>query len=572
MKLYHRYIGELSNDRHEFTITQLYSERKRAGCTFTSGANCVDFETEALTQRGWVKGPDLLMSDTLLTKNATTGALEWQQPTAINLFPNYEGPLVELSSTRFSAVTTPDHRWLVNDHKTGESKCVVTSKLSRNGDHRIHRTGRLEAPDAPHTDDFLELAGWLLTDGNISKEGGSTRISLFQTKPDNVSRIDTLFERMGLSPTRYGRGERGAVVWHLSNAPRGKQVNLSTAVRDNIEGKGCAPKGYTVEDYLSAGMGVERDLVVAQALRISLPAVRFMRKKHGIARPCPDGKGVASRLREMFPERILTAGFVATLSRRQAQHLVAVMLLGDGTKTNTSDKFFTKHEASADAVQMLLVLAGQASSATWRDMSGYEQKQYPSMKNIPTMTGIWNVNLYKRDTVQVQKHQVREFTEARGVWCPSVPNTYFVARRNKTVYITGNTFFQGLAADGAKLAGWMIMRECYLERPYEGLRYEKLLPEVRGAVDLLRLEGESPLYGSRPIVFAHDENIAESEEAKAPEAADRLSKVMVECMQIYTPKVKIRSEATITRRWLKGAKSIRDENGRLQVWAPKPKK
>ncbi len=141
------------------------------------------------------------------------------------------------------------------------------------------------------------------------------------------------------------------------------------------------------------------------------------------------------------------------------------------------------------------------------------------------------------------------------------------------VYTAGaNSFFQGLAADGAKLAGWMLMREMYLPEPYKITRPERLLPFVKMAVDVLHVPGPSPLYGSRTTVFAHDEFIAESEQEKAPEAADRMSKVMVECMQIYTPHVKIRSEAVIMRRWLKGAKPVRDASGRLQPWEPKKKK
>ena len=155
----------------------------------------------------------------------------------------------------------------------------------------------------------------------------------------------------------------------------------------------------------------------------------------------------------------------------------------------------------------------------------------------------------------------------------TIKQLYSDRKRAGCTFTSGaNTLFQGLAADGAKLAGWMLMRECYLEAPYENLRYDKLLAPVRGAIDILRLHGASPLYGSRPVVFNHDENIAESPEAAAPEAADRLAHVMVECMQVYTPHVKIRSEAVIMKRWLKGAKSVRDESGRLQVWTPKPKK
>jgi hypothetical protein len=80
---------------------------------YTNGANCLDAETEALTERGWVRGFDLLPSDKLLAKSRTDGVLRYTKPHVINQFPDYSGPMVEFASRSFSAMTTPNHRWLV---------------------------------------------------------------------------------------------------------------------------------------------------------------------------------------------------------------------------------------------------------------------------------------------------------------------------------------------------------------------------------------------------------------------------------------------------------------------------
>jgi len=104
-----------------------------------------------------------------------------------------------------------------------------------------------------------------------------------------------------------------------------------------------------------------------------------------------------------------------------------------------------------------------------------------------------------------------------------------------------NGFFQGLAADGAKEALWRTTKECYLDR-------------------------SSPLYGSRPVIFVHDEIIAEVPEATATEAADRLVDVMCRAMAAWIPDVPITCSPALMRRWLKGAKEVRDANGKLQVW------
>lgn len=109
-----------------------------------------------------------------------------------------------------------------------------------------------------------------------------------------------------------------------------------------------------------------------------------------------------------------------------------------------------------------------------------------------------------------------------------------------------NTLFQGLAADGIKLALWNVSKACYLDE-------------------------SSPLYGSRPVAMIHDEIIAELPEDKAHEAAEELSRLMREAMRVYVPDVKIETSLALARYWAKDAKETRDSSGRLVCWTPKEK-
>ena len=99
-----------------------------------------------------------------------------------------------------------------------------------------------------------------------------------------------------------------------------------------------------------------------------------------------------------------------------------------------------------------------------------------------------------------------------------------------------NGYFQALAADGAKEVLWRVSRECY-------------------AVPT------SPLYGSRIVAFIHDELALETPEDRCQEAADRLQVLMVEGMATMIPDVPIRAGMAITRRWIKGAESARQDDG-----------
>jgi hypothetical protein len=134
-----------------------------------------------------------------------------------------------------------------------------------------------------------------------------------------------------------------------------------------------------------------------------------------------------------------------------------------------------------------------------------------------------------------------------------------------------NTFFQGRAADGIKRAGWYVTKECYLRDPYPAdTEYEASGPVLRALARLCAgIPGGSPLYGSRPVLFLHDELILEVPEQTAAEAAKRLSDVMIEGMREVVPDVRVGTEYALVRRWYKGACPAYDATGRLIPWEPR---
>lgn len=103
-----------------------------------------------------------------------------------------------------------------------------------------------------------------------------------------------------------------------------------------------------------------------------------------------------------------------------------------------------------------------------------------------------------------------------------------------------NTFFQGLAADVAKAAGFAIAEECYADP-------------------------SSPLYGSRIVNFIHDEFILETPEEIAHEAAQRQAQIMIDVAQAWIPDVQITASPALMRRWHKSAEA-RYADGRLVPW------
>jgi DNA polymerase-1 len=117
-------------------------------------------------------------------------------------------------------------------------------------------------------------------------------------------------------------------------------------------------------------------------------------------------------------------------------------------------------------------------------------------------------------------------------------------------YTSGaNTHFQGYVADFAKAALWRTSIECYTGRRYDD-------------------GGPSPLHGSRPWLFIHDEILLEAPEDTASEAVLRMAEIMITTAEQYHPDVKARADAALMRRWYKSAKPVFDDEGRLIPWEP----
>ena len=102
-------------------------------------------------------------------------------------------------------------------------------------------------------------------------------------------------------------------------------------------------------------------------------------------------------------------------------------------------------------------------------------------------------------------------------------------RANATFCASRNTIFQGLAADGAKLAMWKLWRG-----------------------------------GFRIVNFIHDEFLIEvPEDSDYTEAAETIKRLMIEGMQEVVPDVLIDVKFTASRYWSKEAKATYDQEGRL---------
>jgi hypothetical protein len=94
--------------------------------------------------------------------------------------------------------------------------------------------------------------------------------------------------------------------------------------------------------------------------------------------------------------------------------------------------------------------------------------------------------------------------------------------------------FQGLAADGAKLALWSLWRAGY-----------------------------------RIVNFIHDEIMIEiAEGANLALHAEIVKDLMVQAMRQVVPDIRVDVQYTISDRWAKNAEVVFGDRGRMAVWTP----
>jgi len=363
--------------------------------------NCVDAETEVLTIHGWKYYHEISKETIILTKNIDTNMLEWQKIQKLNVYPNYKGPVVEITCKAFSAIVTPNHNWMVTSRDADGTKfnrLVRTEDLKLYGHDVIHRNGLYAGVKSKEwSDDEVELIGWILTDssypkGCVGKSGKRYKTSIIRIgqsekgNPDKVAEIDDLLQRMSFHHKRYVYNN--CVYWLIS--------------------------GDRSQD-----------------------------------------------LKDEFPERVLTMKFLVSLTKTQLKLLYETMLKGDGhrEKKNRKEVFMAGTKHKIDMFSILVTLLGYGTSTKYLDLSKIKQKKYDSMGNIPNMNGVWKLTKHFSNTVRLLPKHIKKYVSKQLMWCPTVSNGTFVARRNGFSYITGNSPIQGSSSDTCLIAAGELKRK-----------------------------------------------------------------------------------------------------------------
>jgi len=319
---------------------------------------CVDEETELLSFDGWKKYNEIKVGEKILTLNPITGKSEYKPIKEIFLRDGIFD-MVSMESRQFSALTTPNHRWLVNErtmNKVDKSKFVFkeTSELKCGKTKLIPKAVGFDNKNKSD-DSMAELLGWIFAEGYYPypKNKKITRIQITQSQkhnPQYVVLIEYLLQSLAIPYKKYISRD-------------GEMVNFMT-------------KGV-----------------------------------------------VSSEIRKRFPKKEPTSEWINSLSKSSLRAFITAMVRGDGCWTKGGYfRLIQKSKKTVDVFCHALVLLGIPFSVRRHKMGWY------------TVSEMNNSSIYADElTYKDKKYK-------GNIWCPRTENGTFMARRNGSVYWTGNTF------------------------------------------------------------------------------------------------------------------------------------
>jgi hypothetical protein len=351
---------------------------------------CVSEDTEMLTANGWKTYENVREGEMILSFNVDKQKSEWKPIDRINIF-DYEGPMFRLGGKQFGALVTPNHRWLV-EKQIGRKKIrskfeiVETKNLGFASSRALIVGGEHNAPiNKIYSDGFVELCAWYFTEGNLRPSGKNIIISQSEkVNSDNCRRIEKSLKSVGAVEVF----ERKDGKKNIRVGSRGSERRVGLYYKKVFKENGCIDyslSGNRVDDFANVVVGKDK-----------IPTTKFIRQ----------------------------------LTNEQLQLFIEVSILGDGT--SGTPQFSQHNKARMDAYQMICVLAGYS----------------------PKITSDYNVCSLRRRDDGKKPNKVylnsltREIELYNGkVWCPTVENHLWFARKDGKAFITGNSNFPPTVAD-----------------------------------------------------------------------------------------------------------------------------
>lgn len=162
---------------------------------------------------------------------------------------------------------------------------------------------------------------------------------------------------------------------------------------------------------------------------------------------CEISGEISRRIRDVAPNKMVRYDFLFDLTKEQIELFVDTLELGDGSFTTQEDRLprrtfhqLTDNGNVLEIWEMANILLGKSISRT-------NQRSY-SFKGLHKTIESWGVKQAKNIHWRKMNKSI-PFVET--AWCPQTENKTFMAKRNGSVFITGNSYDGTSVRAGAKV-------------------------------------------------------------------------------------------------------------------------
>lgn len=541
------------------TYEEVYANRKKAQWAKDARqmAKCFHPDTEVLTRNGWVKISELTMGTEVAAAQVRDGGevtIVWEQPT--RLTRNYAEELVHLQNKGIDLRITPDHRMVgwrpdvrgakakrargesvpselgraveCNPEKLSALRAWPSAGLCHTGvsleEERLLRLAVATQADGSYQQQYIRFGFYkqrkidrltsLLRAGEYEraehKNGVNRPVQVFRLADDLSAQIRSLLDEKRFPWWWLNLSERDRVVildeaqyWDSHVNKHDRQYQYSSTIKQNIDVLQAIASltGRKTRAHIDR---VGDDGAVKDCWKLSV-------KDHHTTRGGALGSKRIPHHGDVF---CLTVPSDTVLVRDGGIPVITHNCGNFGLPGGLGALRLRAYAKASYGVELdedqAIALRDQ-----WFAMLSEARPYFSLISRLTEIDG---------EIVQVRSHRVRGdvgFTDA------------------------ANGFFQALAADCAKDAGFYLAEACYTKTG-------------------------SPLFGCRIVNFVHDEFIFEVPEdpARAHAAAMAANEIMEAAGRRWMPDVPPKSEPALMRRWYKGAEAVY-ENGLLRPWEPR---
>jgi len=430
---------------------------------------CGDTLTEIFTKSGWKTYDTLQVGEEIWSLNKETLKAEWQAVTAVNVFDVIDEPMYHFESQVHSSLTTANHRWFGYEKNKKEISYKITTSEEITKPFIIPCSARAaEFPEQEtYSDDYVELVSWIFTEGTFPTPRERKTVSWqFKSGAHKIAWkqfYDAEFERSKSRPPRFNGLRYGILTYDDDQANNGvlsitlqkkmakktqrtleeiqsyfeqtprincrrigeisqhKSVNPDHweqiyKLLTNMFGPESAPfevgAGASCAHLSDDRTGNPRWYSTPKYFRINEDILRVVEADLQGDVKCP------------------TREFIYKLTEQQLELFIKTAVKADGSVTTQGAGFvFSQNRVDRiEIFELACYLLGYAANRSVFNFKKYGPQYFCKPRKLHTAT------------LSPKNLTIENYTGK--VWCPTVPNGMWFARRNGKTYHFSNTEWQ----------------------------------------------------------------------------------------------------------------------------------